>query len=215
MQFILVDHVAQQLEGQDKVIVFGFYFVPGGKIGQVVEVQLEALYFSGDGLDIFELVFGLFLEDVDVDVRGSDAVKGGVLESDGEVRTVHEVILEVLPLLLNETLNSLETLEYKLQSGSLQSPIHRLDDLQSLVPPHPQNLINHMRLLLLTLRFLTRIIITTDPVIQIVGSKRAVIDGVGSFAVPADIADLVDIVVGFEFVDTFFMGLFDVEEGVD
>ena len=165
MQFILVDHVAQQLEGQDKVIVFGFYFVPGGKIGQVVKVQLEALYFSGDGLDIFELVFGLFFEDVDVDVRGSDAVEGGVLEGYGEVRTVHEVILEVLPLLLNETLNSLETLEYKLQSGSLQSPIHRLDDLQSLVPPHPQNLINHMRLLLLTLRFLTRIIITTDPVI--------------------------------------------------
>ena len=32
---------------------------------------------------------------------------------------------------------------------------------------------------------------------------------------PADIADLVDIVVGFEFVDTFFVGLFDVEEGID
>ena len=32
---------------------------------------------------------------------------------------------------------------------------------------------------------------------------------------PADVADLVNIVVSFEFIDTFFVGLFYVEEGVD
>ena len=125
------------------------------------------------------------------------------------------MILVVLPLLINEALNSLKTLEYELQSGSLQSPLHSLNDLQSFVPPHPQNLINNMSLFLLTLRFFTRILIATDPVVQIVRSKRAVVDGVGSFAVSADVADLVNIVVGFEFVDTFFVGLLDVEEGVD
>ena len=125
------------------------------------------------------------------------------------------MILIVLTLLANQGLDGLKPPQNKLQSRGLQSLGHIPQQAQSLMPPHSQDLVDHMRNPLLRRRLLTRILITADPIIQKIRPRRDIINRISPLPLAPHRHNLINTIPSLKLSNPLLIALLRDQEGVN